>query len=250
MMQGINPKYNRTGKIVATVVVLLILLMSFMVNIDPPMKMPEVPKEEIVAVLDFTPPTNAGGGASGGSETPAETKQEDAAPDKHTTPKDPEPEQTTQKEESPVTTKPTTNSNPNNGNGSGQDPAISGNPFGGSGGGNDGGNGNGNGDNGVGVGDGPGIGGGVGDGSGRLVLEEPHISNPVQDQGRVMLELIIDRNGNVISAKVLKTHSMTTTTNPAHFDAAQKAAKDWKFNKDPNGPEKQKVYKSINFTLD
>lgn len=248
MMQGINPTYNRTGKIIATVVVLLILLMSFMLNVDPPMKMPEEEKEEVVAVLDFT---NAGGGSSGGSEKPAEKPQDDAAPDKPTTPKDPEPEQTTQKEPSPVVSKPSTNSSPSDGEGQSQTPAMDfGSLFGGSGGGENGGDGSGEDGNGVGPGSGPGIGTGVGDGSGRIVMEEPHIVNPVQDEGRVMLELIIDRDGNVISAKVLKSHSLTTTTNQAHFDAAQKAAKDWKFNKDLKGPEKQKLYKSINFTLD
>lgn len=65
-----------------------------------------------------------------------------------------------------------------------------------------------------------------------------------------MLELIIDRSGNVTSVKVLKSHSLTTTTNPAHFEAAKNAAWKWKFNEDPDGEAKQKLFKSINFTLD
>ena len=149
-----------------------------------------------------------------------------------------------------VYTPPAESSSESDGEGSGDSPAISGNPFGGSGGGTGGGDGQGTNGTGVGPGDGPGIGDGVGDGSGRLVIEEPNITNPVQDEGRVMLELIIDRDGNVTSVKVLKSHSLTTTTNTSHFDAAKKAAWKWKFNKDPNGSAKQKLYKSINFTLD
>ena len=53
-MQGINQKYNRTGKIVGTAFVLLILLMSFMYKIDPPMLVPQEEEERTVAVLDFT----------------------------------------------------------------------------------------------------------------------------------------------------------------------------------------------------
>ncbi|MCB9187877.1 MAG: TonB family protein [Flavobacteriales bacterium] len=249
-MQGINPKYNRTGKITGATVVILLLFLSFMFDIDPPMLVQdeEEEEEEIVAILDYT---NAGGGSSGGSEKPAETPEEDAAPDNHETVTDPQPVQNTQVEESPVYTPPTQASSESDGGGSSQTPANDwGNPFGGNGGGQDGGEGGGSGDDGVGPGDGPGIGGGVGSGDGRLVLEEPHITNPVQDEGRVMLELIIDRDGNVISVKVLKSHSLTTTTNPAHFEAAKNAAWKWKFNKDPQGAEKQKLFKSINFTLD
>lgn len=248
-MQGINPKYNRTGKITGATVVILLLFLSFMFEMDPPMLIPEEEEEEeVLAILDYT---NAGGGSSGGSEKPAETAEEDAAPDNQETVTDPQPEQNTQIEESPVYTPPANASSESDGEGSSQTPANDwGNPFGGTGGGQDGGNGGGSGDGGVGPGDGPGIGGGIGSGEGRLVLEEPSITNPVQDEGRVMVELIIDRDGNVTSVKVLKSHSLTTTTNPEHFKVAEKAAWKWKFNKDPNGEAKQKLYKSINFTLD
>lgn len=248
-VRGIDPKYNRTGKITGTVIVLLLLFLSFMFDIDPPMLvLDDQEEEEVLAVLDYT---NAGGGSSGGSEKPAETVKEDAAPETPNTPQNSQPETNTQVEESPVHETPQTTSSTSDGEGTSQTPAHDfGGLFDGSGGGNDGGDGSGTGDNGVGPGDGPGTGGGVGDGTGRLVIEEPHISNPVQDEGRVMLELLIDRDGNVISVKVLESHSLTTTTNPAHFKAAKKAAWDWKFNKDPNGAEKQKLYKSINFTLD
>lgn len=248
-MKGINKKYNRTGKITGATVVILLLFLSFMFDIDPPMLVvDEEEEEEVVAVLDYT---NAGGGSSGGSEKPAEVPEEDAAPDNTNTPTDPEPVQDTQVEDSPVHTDPAENSSESDGEGTSQTPANDlGGLFDGSGGGENGGEGGGTEGSGVGPGSGPGIGSGVGDGSGRLVMEEPSITNPVQDEGRVMLELIIDRSGNVISYKVLKSHSLTTTTNPAHFEAAKKAAKDWKFNEDSDGPEKQKVFKSINFTLD
>lgn len=249
-MQGINKKYNRIGKIVATAFILLIVLMSFMIKIDPPMLIPEEPEDEVVAVLDFTPPVNAGGASSGGSEKISDTKEEDAAPDKETTETDPIPEENTQVEPSPVVTKPSNNSSKADGEGSSQTPAVSGNPFAGSGGGDNGGDGAGSNGTGVGAGDGPGIGNGVGDGESRIPVKNPVVKNPVQDQGRVMLELIIDREGKVLSVKVLKSHSLTTTTNESHFKTAEKAAWDWEFNKDPDGAEKQKLYKSINFTLD
>ena len=247
-MQGIDKNYNRTGKIVGTAFVLLILLMSFMYRIDPPMKVPEEPKEEVVAVLDFT---NAGGGSSGGSETFKEIPEEDAAPDKNDVQTDPVPEANTQTDPSPVVTKPSQNSSTSNGSGTSQKPANDfGGLFGGNGGGENGGSGSGSNGTGVGPGDGPGIGNGIGDGESRIPVKNPVVKNPVQDEGRVMLELIIDRDGNVISVKVLKSHSLTTTTNEAHFKTAEKAAWDWEFNKDPNGAAKQKLYKSINFTLD
>lgn len=250
-MQGINKNYNRTGKIVATAFILLIVLMSFMIKIDPPMIIPEEPEDEIVAILDFTPPVNAGGASSGGSETFKEEPEEDAAPEKETTETDPIPEENTQVEESPVVTKPSNNSSAADGEGSSQTPANDfGNLFGGSGGGDNGGDGSGSDGTGVGAGDGPGIGNGVGDGESRIPVKNPVVKNPVQDQGRVMLELIIDREGKVLSVKVLKSHSLTTTTNESHFKTAEKAAWDWEFNKDPQGAAKQKLYKSINFTLD
>ncbi len=248
-MQGINKKYNRIGKIVATAVMLLVVLMSFMIKIDPPMLIPEEPEDEIVAVLDYTP-INAGGASSGGSDTFKEKPEEDAAPDKETTETDPIPEENTQTEPSPVVTKPSNNSSSADGQGSSQTPAVSGNPFGGTGGGENGGDGSGQDGTGVGAGNGPGIGNGVGDGESRIPVKNPEVKNPVQAEGRVMLELIIDRDGNVISVKVLKSHSLTTTTNEDHFKTAEKAAWDWEFNKDPNGAAKQKLYKSINFTLD
>ena len=224
-MQGINKNYNRTGKIVGTAFVLLILLMSFMLNIDPPMLVPdEEEEEEVLAVLDFT---NAGGGSAGGSETFKEDPVEDAAPDKNDVQTDPVPDQTTQTEPSPVVTKPSQNSSPADGGGTSQKPANDfGSVFGGNGGGQNGGSGGGSDGTGVGTNGGPGIGNGIGDGESRIPVKNPVVKNPVQDEGRVMLELIIDRDGNVISVKVLKSHSLTTTTNEAHFKTAEKAAWD------------------------
>lgn len=97
---------------------------------------------------------------------------------------------------------------------------------------------------------GPGIGSGMASGSDRKVVKEPEIDNPTEEEGRVMLDLIIDQEGDVISVKVLSTHRLTTTDNPILFKAAEKAAWDWKFSKDPNGPEKQRLYKAITFTID
>lgn len=248
-MEKINKNHNNLGKTISFGIHgALLLLFFFIMPDDTPIEKEEEekPKEEIVAILDFT----AGGSSSGGSETKSESTKEDAAPKKPTPEKDPVPEQNTQKDPSPVVSKPSNNSSASDGQGSSQTPAVSGNPFGGTSGGSNGGDGSGSNGTGVGAGDGPGIGNGVGDGESRIPVKNPVVKNPVQSEGRVMLELIIDREGKVISVKVLKSHSLTTTTNESHFKTAEKAAWDWEFNKDPNGAEKQKLYKSINFTLD
>lgn len=83
----------------------------------------------------------------------------------------------------------------------------------------------------------------------RALLNKQPIENPVQDIGHVMVELIVDRLGNVISCKALLGHNQTTTTNPIHFKEAEKLAKEWKFSKDPDAPEKEKIYKSIYFEM-
>ena len=65
---------------------------------------------------------------------------------------------------------------------------------------------------GIGTGKGPNTGGGMGDGKGRQVLGNPELENPKNWVGFVMVQFIIDQDGNVISTKVLYPHSKTTVT--------------------------------------
>jgi len=66
--------------------------------------------------------------------------------------------------------------------------------------------------NGFGVGKGPNIGGGIGDGKGRQVIGNPELDNPKNWVGFVMVQFIINQNGDVIDTKVLYPHNKTTIT--------------------------------------
>jgi hypothetical protein len=116
---------------------------------------------------------------------------------------------------------------------------------GGSGGGNGGGTGTGNG-TGTGAGSGSGSGGGngsgIGNGSGfslgnRKALSKPAPNYTCQEQGKVAVQVSVDRNGNTISA----TAGVQGTTNTAKclLDQAKIAAMNTKWQADTNAPEKQ-----------
>jgi len=111
----------------------------------------------------------------------------------------------------------------------------------GSGNGTGGGNGTGNG-TGNGSGIGPGNGGGNGGGSGyslgnRKALNKPQPDYNCQEQGRVAVQVSVDRNGNTISV----TAGVQGTTNTAKclLDQAKIAAQNTKWQADSNAPEKQ-----------
>ncbi|NBU80973.1 MAG: energy transducer TonB [Flavobacteriaceae bacterium] len=111
----------------------------------------------------------------------------------------------------------------------------------GSGNGTGGGNGKGNG-TGNGTGIGPGNGGGNGGGSGyslgnRKALNKPQPDYTCQEQGRVAVQVTVDRNGNTISV----TAGVQGTTNTAKclLDQAKIAAQNTKWQADSNAPEKQ-----------
>jgi hypothetical protein len=111
----------------------------------------------------------------------------------------------------------------------------------GSGNGTGGGNGSGNG-TGNGSGTGPGNGSGSGGGSGyslgsRKALNKPQPDYTCQEQGRVAVQVTVDRNGNTISV----TAGVQGTTNTAKclLDQAKIAAQNTKWQADSNAPEKQ-----------
>lgn len=111
----------------------------------------------------------------------------------------------------------------------------------GTGNGTGGGNGTGNG-TGTGTGTGPGNGGGSGGGSGyalgnRKALSKPQPDYTCQEQGRVAVQVTVDRNGSTISV----TAGVQGTTNTAKclLDQAKIAAMNTKWSADPNAAEKQ-----------
>ena len=110
---------------------------------------------------------------------------------------------------------------------------------GGTGGGTGGGNGPGNGP-GTGPGSGPGSGGGTGGGyslGNRKALNKPQPDYTCQEQGRVAVQVTVDRGGNTISV----TAGVQGTTNTAKclLDQAKIAAMNTKWQPDNNAPEKQ-----------
>lgn len=111
----------------------------------------------------------------------------------------------------------------------------------GTGGGNGTGNGTGSG-SGTGSGTGSGNGGGNGSGSGyslgnRKALNKPQPEYTCQEQGRVAVQVTVDRNGNTVSV----TAGVQGTTNTAKclLDQARIAAQNTKWQADGNAPEKQ-----------
>lgn len=111
----------------------------------------------------------------------------------------------------------------------------------GTGGGNGSGNGTGTG-SGTGSGNGSGNGGGNGSGSGyslgnRKALNKPQPDYTCQEQGRVAVQVSVDRNGKTISV----TAGVQGTTNTAKclLDQARIAAMNTKWQADPDAPEKQ-----------
>lgn len=125
----------------------------------------------------------------------------------------------------------------------------------GDGGKNTGGTGNGNN---TGVGDGPGT--GIGDGTpggpggtgldlkGRWLLKKPDRMTDSEEEGTVIVEIIVDRTGKVISAKPGVRGS--STTNSKLYAKARGAAMQFKFNPNPDAAEEQRGTYTFKFTLE
>lgn len=126
---------------------------------------------------------------------------------------------------------------------------------GGSGGGTGGGNGSGNGTGtgpGSGSGSGGGSGSGIGNGSGyalgnRKALEKPSPKYNCNEQGKVVVEVTVDRNGNTVNAVA----GIQGTTNTARclLDQAKLAALKTKWQASADAPEKQVGKIVYNFNL-
>ena len=68
----------------------------------------------------------------------------------------------------------------------------------------------------------------------------PAIANAARATGDVVVEIIVDEEGNVISARAVSGH-------PLLRDAAEKAAQDWKFRKTTNQGETVKITGTLTF---
>ncbi len=141
----------------------------------------------------------------------------------------------------------------NKGSSGSPDGSQSGNGTGGTGTGNGGGNGSGNGP-GSGGGDGGGNGGGHGPGNGiyfdlagRSWISRPRIDDRSQEQGKVVIDIVVDKTGKVVSATGPGRGS--TTTSSALVAKAKEAALRATFSGSPNGVEEQRGSITFNFVL-
>lgn len=84
--------------------------------------------------------------------------------------------------------------------------------------------------------------------AGRRLIKSPKIYDTSQKEGRVVVEIIVDKYGNVI--KATPGARGTTTTDNHLFKLAKNAAMATKFNPDPDAPEQQKGTITYIFILD
>ncbi len=139
----------------------------------------------------------------------------------------------------------------NKGKANGDPKATGYNGGGGTGTGSGGGNGSGQGI-GSGSGYGSGNGSGTGSGNGNWKLEGRKLSasskqvQKCNEYGTVVVQVTVNRNGNVIAAKYAKG---TTNTSQCLLEPAYATAKSYKWQPDPDAPETQIGFITINFKL-
>jgi len=95
-------------------------------------------------------------------------------------------------------------------------------------------------------------GGGLGNGtsfslSGRSLISSPKITDNSQEEGKVVVEIIVDKYGNVVRASPGARGS--TTTNSTLYKKAKEAALKTKFDANPNAAEEQKGSMTFIFIL-
>lgn len=201
------------------------------------------------------------------TETPVVVDETDDAPDAVVTqpkelPKKTEPKKTVEK---PVVTKPVetppvekprqadqkslfkkrNTTTDESGYGSGEAPGNQGSQDGspdGSANGNGNGYGTGGSGGGVGNGNGRGTGSGSGDGisydlKGRSIQRKPVIEDQSKETGKVVVAIVVDRNGRV--TKAMPNQRGTTTLNAALLEKAKQGALETRFTPKPDGPEEQ-----------
>lgn len=133
------------------------------------------------------------------------------------------------------------------GSGDGEIPGNEGSPDGSPAGSPDGTGGNGG--NGSGYGSGNSIGNGNGDGigsfdlKGRSVARRPNVEENSRETGKVVVGVVVDRNGRVV--KATPGQKGTTTLSPVLLEKAKQGALDTRFSAKADGPEEQ--YGTITF---
>jgi len=96
-------------------------------------------------------------------------------------------------------------------------------------------------------GSGGGTGGGRGWGlNGRKLSSSGKETQKCNEYGTVVVQITVNRSGNVIAAKYTKG---TTNTNPCLIEPAIATAKKYKWQPDPNAPETQVGFITVNFKL-
>ena len=82
----------------------------------------------------------------------------------------------------------------------------------------------------------------------RSLLSTPKINDDSQDEGKVVVDIVVDRNGNVIKAT---PGAKGSDTNSSHlFSKAKKAALKTKFSPNPNAPAEQYGKLTFRFVLE
>lgn len=72
---------------------------------------------------------------------------------------------------------------------------------------------------------------------GRVAIIKPlPLTNECKESGRVVIDIVVDKNGKVLEAKLGKG---STTKSPCLVDASKEAALKTKWSKNPNALEKQ-----------
>lgn len=234
-------KNKKLGIIVTGVFHVLVVMLLFAFSMSTDGKK----EEPVMLVMDFSAGSSSAGGSSAASNTSEAT--DDPQPVNKVDPVK------TQTQDSPIkksdkaksessTTKKSNEKKPNSS-------ALANGAFGGNGSGQA--NGEGNGENeGLGEGEnGPGVKGKIGSlGSGDGI--PPAVTNPTRDQeGKVVIEITVDKQGNVIDVKVLSNHKKTTTTDPVLLNQARKDGFRYKFKPDSRRAELSKGLKIINYVL-
>lgn len=83
--------------------------------------------------------------------------------------------------------------------------------------------------------------------NGRSLVSKGQVKQDCNEEGRVVVKIIVDRNGNVVSAT--PGVKGTTNNNPCLLDPAKKTAFKHKWNLDSNAPSQQVGFVVVNFKL-
>lgn len=244
----VDTRYKRISAGATLLLFILLFILFFLYKWQIPDPMPEVePRIEIIAV-DMEK-INSGGneGSDGGSPN--------EAPFEKPISENPNPTNATTSPQHVTTQETSTASVPS---GTGTSPAVNQNALFTKPTGN--GNGTGNGDDdgpGTGHGDGPGTGTTSGNGTGpgtgnyslagRSALEKPAPKNVVQKEGKIVVNIWVDRNGKVVRTKV--NLDLSTINDSKLAAECEKAAKNTIWSENEDADEEQKGSITYNFKL-